>query len=284
MLLRNNLTKKVYKGPLKGIILDWSGTTCDKYVIAPAIVFYNVFKKHKVPITMREAREPMGLRKDLHIKAITEIPSVKDKWFKQYGRYPDDNDVSNMFKDFVPMQLDCLDKYSDLIPGTEEAVKIFREKFNLKIGGTTGFTREMVNVLLNNTEKQNLMFDSFVAGDDIFEGAGARPKPFMLYENLIKLDLFPIESVVKVDDTVGGVGEGLNAGCWTIGLSRYSNYMNINTLEEENQLSEQEINIRHNHSKEKLKETGCHYVVDDITNIPDVLTDINNRLANGETP
>ena len=284
MLLRNNLTKKVYKGPLKGIILDWSGTTCDKYVIAPAIVFYNVFKKHKVPITMREAREPMGLRKDLHIKAITEIPSVKDKWFKQYGRYPDDNDVSNMFKDFVPMQLDCLDKYSDLIPGTEEAVKIFREKFNLKIGGTTGFTREMVNVLLNNTEKQNLMFDSFVAGDDIFEGAGARPKPFMLYENLIKLDLFPIESVVKVDDTVGGVGEGLNSGCWTIGLSRYSNYMNINTLEEENQLSEQEINIRHNHSKEKLKETGCHYIVDDITNIPDVLTDINNRLANGETP
>tara|TARA_B100001758_G_scaffold190722_1_gene167692 strand:- start:912 stop:1766 length:855 start_codon:yes stop_codon:yes gene_type:complete len=284
MLLRNNLTKKVYKGPLKGIILDWSGTTCDKYVIAPAVVFYNVFKKHNVPITMGEAREPMGLRKDLHIKAITEIPSVKDKWFKQYGRYPDDNDVSNMFKDFVPMQLDCLDKYSDLIPGTEEAVKIFREKFNLKIGGTTGFTREMVNVLLKNTEKQNLMFDSFVAGDDIFEGAGARPKPFMLYENLIKLDLFPIESVVKVDDTIGGVGEGLNAGCWTIGLSRYSNYMNINTLEEENQLSEQEINIRHNHSKEKLKETGCHYVLDSISDIPDVLTDINNRLANGETP
>ena len=37
-----NLRDK-YRGPLKTAILDWSGTTADKYVIATAIVFYNVF-------------------------------------------------------------------------------------------------------------------------------------------------------------------------------------------------------------------------------------------------
>ena len=57
-----------YRGALKAAILDWSGTTADKYVLAPAVVFYDVFAKHKVPITMAEARGPMGLRKDLHIK------------------------------------------------------------------------------------------------------------------------------------------------------------------------------------------------------------------------
>ena len=35
-------------GGLKAAILDWSGTTADKYVIAPAVVFVEVFKKHKV--------------------------------------------------------------------------------------------------------------------------------------------------------------------------------------------------------------------------------------------
>ncbi len=57
-----------YRGPLKAVILDWSGTTADKYVLAPAVVFYDVFKKYNVPISMAEARGPMGLRKDLHIK------------------------------------------------------------------------------------------------------------------------------------------------------------------------------------------------------------------------
>ena len=76
---------RAYRGPVKACILDWSGTTVDKYVIAPSIAFKNIFEKYNVPITMEETREPMGLRKDLHIKAITEMPSVREKWYKQYN-------------------------------------------------------------------------------------------------------------------------------------------------------------------------------------------------------
>ena len=47
---------------MKAVILDWSGTTADAHVIAPAISFCKVFEKHGVPITMEEARLPMGLR------------------------------------------------------------------------------------------------------------------------------------------------------------------------------------------------------------------------------
>ena len=69
-----------YTGPVKACILDWSGTTADRYVLAPAVVFVEVFKKHKVPISMAEARGPMGLRKDLHIQKLTEVYI-----FNQYG-------------------------------------------------------------------------------------------------------------------------------------------------------------------------------------------------------
>ena len=47
---------------MKAIILDWSGTAADAHVIAPAISFCRVFEKYGVPITMEEARFPMGLR------------------------------------------------------------------------------------------------------------------------------------------------------------------------------------------------------------------------------
>ena len=62
------------------VMLDCSGTTMDRYVDAPAIVFVEVFKKYGLEISMPEAREPMGLRKDLHIKAITEITTVRERF------------------------------------------------------------------------------------------------------------------------------------------------------------------------------------------------------------
>lgn len=271
-----------YRGPLKACILDWSGTTADKYVIAPAEVFCKVFEKHQVPISMEEARGPMGLRKDLHIKEITKIPAVQNRWFEVHDRFVTDYDVDAMFADFVPMQLDCLKKYSKLLPGVAHTVTTLKNNYNLKIGSTTGFTEEMVDVLRSEAENQGYYLDSSVAGDSVKNGA--RPSPHMVYKNLDNLGINPIQSVLKVDDTVGGVGEGLEAGCWTVGVSRYSNYMNINTLEEEDTLSEEEIEYRHNISRDILLKSGAHYVVDDITYLPKIVEDINKRLVNGEKP
>ena len=41
-----------YRGSVKAVILDWSGTTADAYVIAPAVVFVEVFSRHGVEISM----------------------------------------------------------------------------------------------------------------------------------------------------------------------------------------------------------------------------------------
>ena len=271
-----------YCGKLRAAILDWSGTTADKYVIAPAVVFQEVFEKQGVPISMKEARQPMGLRKDLHIKAITEIPEVRKRWREKFDREPDDDDVKAMFKDFVPAQLDCLPKYCSLIPGTVETVMRLRNNYGLKIGSTTGFSEEMVEVLLTEAAKQGYTPDSSVAGDSVQNGA--RPDPHMVYRNLDNLNVSPIQSVLKVDDTVGGVGEGLAAGCWTVGLSRYSNYMDVDSLEHEKELTESELEYKHNISKDILRRSGAHYVVDDITHLPRVVEDINTRLVRGEQP
>jgi len=276
------LKKQQYTGPLRAAILDWSGTTTDRYVIAPAVVFQEVFEKMNVPITMEEARAPMGLRKDLHIEAITNIKSVRVRWQHHYNRPPNKKDVKEMFKHFVPAQIKCLPEYSQIIPGTREAVNRLRNGLKLKIGVTTGFTRPMADVLLKALKAQGYEPDVDVTGDEVENGA--RPQPFMVYKNLERLGIFPIQSVVKVDDTVGGIGEGLNAGCWTVGLSRYSNYMNINSYDEERKLSDSEIDRRHCKSKEILEGSGAHYVIDSIKELPDVCYEINQKLANGIHP
>ncbi len=83
-----------------------------------------------------------------------------------------------------------------------------RSEYGLKIGHTTGFTEQMVDVLLADAKKQGYEPDSSVAGDQVPNDLGFRPAPFMVYQNLFNLGVWPIESVVKVDDTISGVGEG----------------------------------------------------------------------------
>ena len=273
--------ERQYRGKVKALVLDWSGTTADAYVIAPAVVFVEVFKKQGVEISMEEARGPMGLRKDLHIKALTEIPVLRQRWKSVHGKDPTQGDVDRMFADFVPAQLACLPEYCTLLPGVAEVIKRLQTQ-GIKIGSSTGFVRSMVDVLEKEAKEQGYVPDASVAGDEVEQGA--RPKPFMVYRNLDLMDAWPIHSVIKVDDTISGVGEGLNAACWTVGVARYSNYMNINTLEEADSLPEEEMQRRLTHTREVLQKAGAHYVIDSLTEIEAVISDVNQRLARGEKP
>jgi phosphonoacetaldehyde hydrolase len=273
--------EKRYRGKVQALILDWSGTTADAYVVAPAVVFVEVFKRQNVEISMAEARGPMGLRKDLHIKALTEVDEIKERWKNVHGKYPDQGDVDRMFADFVPLQLDCLRKYTTLLPGVAEVTQRL-QKQGIKIGSTTGFLRAMVDILEEDAAKQGYKPDASVAGDEVINGA--RPSPHMVFKNLDMLNITPIHSVIKVDDTVSGVGEAVNAGCWGVGVTRYSNYMDVDTPEDGEKLSDDEIAKRLAKTKDMLEKAGSHYVIDSIADIEPVVEDVNQRLARGERP
>lgn len=270
--------------PLQAVILDWSGTTADNWVIAPAYAFVTVFEAFKVPISMTEARGPMGLRKDLHIAALLKDPNVAARWKKEYGRDPDPAvDVPKMMERFNPLQLECLPKFCGLIPGTPETVNILRERYAVKIGATTGFMRPMVDILLLKAKKQGYEPDVNVAGDEV---QFPRPYPYMVYANMYKLGLSDPARVLKVDDTCGGIGEGKNAKTWTCALSHTSNYMNINEIDSNgrHKLTKEEFEARGQKSREILLKSGAHYVVPNITYLPRIVEDINARIAAGETP
>jgi len=278
----SNRTK--FNGPLKAIILDWSGTTADAHVLAPAVVFVDAFKKHGVEISMPEARGPMGLRKDLHIAKILEIPEVRKRWIKIKGSEPTAETVDELFADFVPMQLACLGKYTTLLPGAAQTVRTLQNDYKMLVGSTTGFVSSMVDVLLADAKKQGYTPDYSVAGDEVENNMGFRPAPFMLYKNMVNLGVFPIDSVLKVDDTVSGVGEGINAGCWAVGVAGLSNYTDVDSLEQWEAMSPEDKEERVEHSRQTLYNSGAHYVIDKISDVIDVVNDVNRRLAAGEKP
>ena len=171
--------------------------------------------------------------------------------------------------------------YTDLLPGVADVVNRLQAR-GLKMGCTTGFTRVMVDVLEEEAKKQGYVPDASVAGDEVVHGA--RPAPHMVYRNLDLLGIHQIQSVVKVDDTVSGIGEAQNAGCWGVGVARYSNYMDVDSPEEGAAMSDAEIAHRVAKSRDILAKAGAHYVIDTLCDIEPVIADINARLARGERP
>jgi phosphonoacetaldehyde hydrolase len=268
-----------YRGRIQAVILDWAGTTMDYGCMAPAVVFVEVYKRQGVPITMEEARAPMGAHKRVHIQRISELDGVRRRWQEVHGRPPTDDDVGRMFADFVPLQLACLSEYSALIPGTLEGVGAMRAR-GIRIGSTTGYLRDMMEINLRDAKLQGYEPDSTVCASDVPAG---RPYPYMCLQNVINLQVSPVAACVKVDDTVPGVEEGLNAGMWTVGLAMSGNEIGL-PLAELAALDPEDRERRRQRAYTRLRQAGAHYVIDSLADVVPCLDDIEARIARGECP
>src|SRR6266536_5183464 len=90
-----------------------------------------------------------------------------------------------------------------------------------------------------------------------------RPAPFTCLLNVINLQVSPVEACVKVDDTVPGIEEGLNAGMWTVGLAMSGNEIGL-SLEELEALAPADREARRQRAYTRMWQCGAHYVVDTI--------------------
>jgi phosphonoacetaldehyde hydrolase len=247
--------------------------------MAPAVVFVEVYQRQGVPITIEEARAPMGAHKRVHIQQIGQLESVRQRWRDAHGRVPTEEDVDRMFAQFVPLQLACLSDYSELIPGTLEVVEAMRAR-GMRIGSTTGYLRDMMQINLRDAERQGYVPDSTVCASDVPAG---RPYPYMCLQNVINLQVSPVEACVKIDDTVPGVEEGLNAGMWSVGLAMSGNEIGL-PLKDVLALDPAERERRRQRAYARMLQAGAHYVVDSIADVMPCLDDIEARLARGERP
>jgi phosphonoacetaldehyde hydrolase len=272
-------SQKGYRGKLQAAILDWSGTTVDYGCIAPAKVFVAVFAEQGVDITLSEARAPMGIFKRDHIRAITRMPRVAQCWQQVYGREPSEEDVDTLYTVFTPKQIAIITDYSALIPGVKETVQALRAR-GIKIGSCTGFTQEMMQPLLPEVAKQGYTPDVLVCPDEV---GGGRPQPWMCFENMRRLGVYPSAAVVKIGDTPADIQEGLNADMWTIGVAQTGNEVGL-ALEAWHALGPDEQRHMLATAYNRLSQAGAHYIVDSLADILPVLDTIEAQLATGEKP
>jgi phosphonoacetaldehyde hydrolase len=272
--------RRTYRGPVKMVIFDWAGTTVDYGCYAPAVVFIEVFKRYGVEITMEQARAPMGLQKAEHIRAISCGEEVAEKWRKVHGRPCSDSDVTEMFeKHFAPLQIKCIGDYAGIIPGTVETTNELKKR-GIKIGSTSGYFTEAMEINFERARQQGYVPDANSWATRVPYG---RPEPWMVFDNMAQARVYPPDAVVKVGDTKPDISEGLNAGTWTIGLSKTGNEVGLNERELA-ALPEAVVRQKVARATDSLAKMGAHYVVETIGDVVPIIEEIEQRLKWGDRP
>ena len=243
---------------IRAVIFDWAGTTVDYGCRAPVQVLVRIFAASGVELLPAESRHAMGLMKKDQIREILRLPRVAEAWRASRGAPPEEEDVRLLFDRFIPDQLACIEEYSDVIPGVPTVAARLRER-GIRIGSTTGYTREMLQLVLARARGQNYAPDVSITPTETGEG---RPAPWMIFENMRRLNVYPPDACIKVGDTPSDIQEGRNAGVWTVGVAASSSDACLLGIDA---------------ARSRLRSSGADFVVDTLAELDAVIEDLNAR-------
>jgi phosphonoacetaldehyde hydrolase len=89
--------------------------------------------------------------------------------------------------------------------------------------------------------------------------------------------------LVKIGDTVSDIEEGLNAGMWTVGLTKSGNELGL-TEEEVSRLDPDDLKEKLSGIEQTFLASGAHYTAEGIWEVLPMIDDISKRLSEGKRP
>lgn len=209
------------------VIFDWAGTMVDFGCRAPVLALLEAFSRRGVALTEAQARRDMGKAKADHVRALLDEPRVAAAWTTAVGRAPTDTDCAALIVELGPLMRDQAGHVATLIDGARETVDRLRAA-GLKVASSTGYTREMMEPVLQRAAEQGYVPDHLVCSGETLAG---RPAPLMIYKACVELGVWPLSRVIKVDDSEAGVAEGRAAGCLSVGLAASGNGVGLSAKE-----------------------------------------------------
>ena len=184
---------------IKLAVFDMAGTTVDDRVDGLPLVlksYDDALRSHGVKIPMEVLNTQRG----------------RDKWtvIKELGG----EKAEEIYDEFLGILRENTGKVKE-VAGTSTTFQYLR-KNDVRVVASTGFPAEIAEAIVEHLGWQR---DGVIDGWVCSEQVGAsRPDPAMIIHSMKKYSINTPVSVMKIDDTMKGIEEGLNAGVYTIGV------------------------------------------------------------------
>ena len=248
------------------VIFDWAGTTVDYGCFAPLAALAGAFREFGIEITHEEARKNMGLGKREHVESILSAERVSKLWETVHGRKISPNDAGDIYEKFESILAENLPRHTDPLPGVIRVCEFLRAN-RVKIGSSTGYTKEMMKTVSEGAARNGYVPDCVVTPDDVGFG---RPFPYMIFENMRRFGVLSPKSVIKVGDTAADIEEGVNAGVCSVGVIEGSSAAGL-SREEYDGLAESEKKKIRDRVERTFREAGTDYVIRGMNELPDLI-------------
>ena len=250
--------------------MDWAGTAIDFGCFAPVNAFVKAFEEINICITTEEVRIPMGMAKIEHIRQLLRMERIKYEFRHVHQRDWNEEDVTRLNRSFETFLFDTLADFANPIPHVIDTIQTLRQK-GIKIGSTTGYTRAMMDAVEPSVRAKGYSPDNCVTPDGLPMG---RPAPFMIFKNMIDLNIQNLDCVLKIGDTLEDIREGLSAKCWSVGVITGSSELGLSE-EELEKLPQNLLAAKKEIVRQRMINAGAHFVLDTIKELPVCIEQIN---------
>ncbi|HEX2935383.1 MAG TPA: HAD family hydrolase [Bacteroidales bacterium] len=200
------------------VVLDMAGTTVqDNNEVENC--FWEAAQRSGIETTREKIISMMGWSKRLVFETLwkEQLPRAEDALIQSQA----DHSFS-LFKDVLEHHYIT----QDVMP-TEGCLELFNflHKNQIKIALTTGFYREVTDIILRRLGwdsgldilyKGNGLVNASVTSDQVTLG---RPSPYMIFRSMELCGVTDVRRVIKIGDTPSDLAEGKNAGCLSLGIT-----------------------------------------------------------------
>jgi phosphonoacetaldehyde hydrolase len=175
--------------------------------------------------------------------------------------------------------MEMLPGYCELVPQALDVTATLRSR-GIRIGTTTPFSTPVTGILAWCAGKKGFHPDYIATPEGV---PGTRPHPWMIFDNAMRLGIYPMHAIVKVGDGIQDIQEGINAQCWTVGIIKGG--MGLGMRRADIHATPRDI-LREKNAlvRTQLADAGAHYVVGSLSDLLNVIDEINFRMALGQRP
>lgn len=256
---------------IQAVIFDWNGTLVDYGCRAPVEALMKAFRKWDIVVSPEEARSALSRTERDPVRSI--LSSKHDCAISAC------RDIAGIMTDYEVTLMEMLPGYCDMTPRALDVATELRLR-KIRIGTTSPYSAQVTGILAWCAGKKGFSPDYVATPVGI---PGTRPHPWMIFDNAMRLGIYPMHAIVKVGDSIQDVREGINAQCWTVGIIKGG--MGLGLQREDIHATPRDIlQERITSVRKQLTDAGAHYVVDSLSDLLPIIDEINFRMALGQRP